>query len=296
MNREIKGQIHHVSRDYKLISIQIVNKLEFFYLQPRFVKEFRSYLYRGVFVVFTCDEKRFKLRKKFVSRIIAFEKIIGNRYHRKFSYFDQKISKHSIIDRINQYNYRLFLDLEMTLQRSKQESEEIIQIGAILVDNNDQEVLTYNKYLRPTQIGSISHRTLEFLSIDEDKIYQGISYQQFYEDFKIILLHYKPSVVVWGNNDKYALDKSYTINKVSPIFVNEDFINMQQVLKMFYNFNHELGLFTTARIYDIDCGNQLHDAYDDARVTRLIFNKFYDIAYNDLEFDFSSALIKHHLK
>ena len=54
MSREIKGQIHKVSTDYKLISIQIKDKLEFFYLQPRFVKEFRKYLYAGVFVDFYC--------------------------------------------------------------------------------------------------------------------------------------------------------------------------------------------------------------------------------------------------
>ncbi|QVK18981.1 hypothetical protein KHQ81_04520 [Mycoplasmatota bacterium] len=296
MNREIKGQIHKVSKDYKLISIQIKNKLEFFYLQPRFVRDFRKYLYRGVFVVFSCDEKKFKMKRRLVSRVIAFEKILGNRYHRKFSYFDQKISRQNILDKLNQYDYRLFLDLEMTLQRSKYESEEIIQIGAILVDKNDQEVWTYNQFIKPTLINIVSNRTIKFLNIDENKIYNGINYQSFYDTIKIILLRYKPCVVVWGNNDKFALEKSYTINKVSPIFFDNDFINMQYVLKKYYNFNNELGLFNTAKIYQIDCGEQLHDAYDDARVTKLIFNKFYDIAFNSLDFDFKSAMKEHHSK
>jgi len=293
MNREIKGQIHNVSYDYKLISIQIKDKLEFFYLQPRFVKQFRKYLYRGVFVIFSCDEKKFKMRKRLVSRIIAFEKILGNRYHRKFFYFDQKISRQNILDKLNQYDYHLFIDLEMTLQRSRFESEEIIQIGAILVDKNDQEIWTYNQFIRPSLIDTVSNRTLQFLNIEENQIYNGIHYHEFYETFKVILLHYKPCVVIWGNNDKYALDKSYTINKVAPIFVERDFINLQQVIKKYYNFNYELGLFNTAKIYQIDCGEQLHDAYHDALITRFIFNKFYDIAFNNINFDFKGTMEKY---
>lgn len=294
MSREIKGQIHNVSKDFKLISIQIIDKLEFFYLQPRFVKEYRKYLYPGVFIVFSCDEKKFKMKRRIVSRVIAFEKITGNRYHRKLSYFDQNISKLNILKKIHKYQYRLFLDLEMTLQRSRYEIEEIIQIGAILVDQNDRVIFTYNQFIRPTLIDNVSNKTLAFLNIENHQIKNGIPYKQFYEDFKTIILRYKPAVVVWGNNDKYSLDKSYTINKVSPIFVEADFINMQQVLKKFYNFNNELGLFTTAKIYEIDCGDQLHNAYDDASITRLIFNKFYSIAYNDLEFNFMENMKKYH--
>ncbi len=295
MSREVKGQIHKVSKDNKLVSIQIKNKLEFFYLPPRFVKQFRKHLYSGVFVVFSCDEKKFKMKRRLVSRVIAFEKIIGNRYHRKFSYFDQKISRLNILNRINQYEYRLFLDLEMTLQWSKNQEEEIIQIGAILVDKEDQIIWTYNQFVKPTIINKVSNRTIEFLNIEKKQIYNGIDYQDFYEAFKVILLHYRPCVVIWGNNDKYALEKSYNINKVSPIFFDDDFINMQQVLKKYYNFNYELGLFTTAKIYQIECGSQLHDAYEDAQITRLIFNHFYHYAINQLNFDFKGEIEKYHL-
>ncbi len=294
MSREIKGQIHNVSKDFKLISIQIIDKLEFFYLQPRFVKKFRKYLYPGVFIVFSCDGKKFKMKRRLVSRVIAFEKITGNRYHRKLSYFDQFVSKQNILEKIHKYQYRLFLDLEMTLQRLKNENEEIIQIGALLVDQFDQVIFTYNYYIKPTLIENVSNRTLTFLNIEKQQINSGIPYSKFYEDLKEVILHYKPAVIVWGNNDKYSLDKSYTINKVSPIFFDADFINMQQILKKFYNFNNELGLFTTAKIYGIECGDQLHDAFDDASLTRLIFNKFYSIAYNDLEFDFLENMQKHH--
>ncbi len=292
MNREIKGQIHKVSIDYKLISIKIKNKLEFFYLQPRFVKEFRQYLYSGVFVNFTCDIKKFKMKRRTVSRIIAFERITGNRYHRKFSYFDQKVSKQNILDKINKYDYRLYLDLEMTIQRSKSVNEEIIQIGAILVDKNDKEIWSYNHFIKPTLIDTVSQRTIQFLNIDENLIYNGISYLQFYNDIKVILFRYKPCVIVWGNNDKYAIDKSYTINKVSPIFVEDDYINIQSILKKYYNFNYELGLFTTARIFKIDCGKQQHHAFDDAQITRKIFNKFYSIANGYIDFDFMEEMKK----
>ena len=294
MSREIRGQIYKVSADCKLISIQVKNKLEFFYLQPRFVRQFRNYLYKGVFVSFTCDWKKFKMYSRTVARIIAFEKIFNNRYHRKFSYYDHKDSRESVLDKINQYQYRMFLDLEMTLQHSRYEKEEIIQVGAFLVDKYDNLIWNYNHFIKPTLIQNVSKRTLQFLNITAAKINNGINYHELYEAFKKILLRYKPLVIVWGNNDKFAIDKSYTINKVNPIFHHNDFLNLQQVLKVYYNFNYELGLFTTAKIFQIDCGKQVHNAYEDALLTRKIFNSFYKIANNNLDFDFEK-IMKHNL-
>ena len=295
MKREIVGQIHKVSKDYKIMSIQVVNKLEFFYVQPRFVKQFRKYLYPGVFVSFTAEDEKFKLRRRLVSKVIAFEKIIGNRYHRKFSYFDQKVLKKNILEKIGCYKYRLFLDLEMTLQHTKSDDEEIIQVGAILVDQNNQEILSYNEFVKPTKLKSISQRTCTFLNItEEDVLKNGISYQEFYQTFRYINHKYQPAIIVWGNNDQIALMKSYKINHVKPLFDTYRFINMQQVHKDYFNMNYELGLFNTAKIYQIPCGKQAHHAFEDAQITQLIFDKFYQHALYDVEFDFKHEMLKYH--
>lgn len=290
MPRVVQGQIYKVSVDYKLISIKQKNKLEFFYLPPRFVREFRNFLYSGVFVRFICDTKRFRIKHHSASRIIAFEKIEGNRYHRKISYFDQNVAKLNILDRIDKYNYRMFMDLELTLQHAKDVREEIIQIGAILVNRNNEIIWTYNEFLKPTLIEQISKRTLKFLNISRDSIDNGISYRTFYEEIRVILLRYQPCIIIWGESDKNALINSYNINNVAPIFRDEDFINMQEVLKRYFNFNYELGLFTCAKLLNIECGTQKHDAYEDAYITKEIFTRFYKIAKGELEFDFIGAL------
>lgn len=291
MNREIKGQIHKVSKDFKIISVQVVRKLEFFYLQPRFVKQFRKYLYPGVFVQFTTNADKSKMRRRVVSTIISFDKIIGNRYHRKFAYYDQKIVKNNIIEKIEQYDFRLFLDLEMTMQRSRHGNEEIIQAGAYLVNKFDKEILTFNEFIQPSAIDTISKRTFKFLNIKEEKINKGINYQNFYHYFQKIMEKYHPAVIVWGNNDIYALDKSYLINNVTPLFNSKNFINLQQIHKDFFKLNNEIGLFKTAKIYKINCGEQTHDALIDAYITRLIFNEFYNIACKDIDFDFKQEMI-----
>jgi sporulation inhibitor KapD len=290
--REIKGQLHHVSNDYRMISIQVVKKLEFFYLQPRFVKQFRQYLYPGVFVQFTADDEVFTFRRRNVSKVITFEKILGNRYHRKFSYFDQKIVKQKILKKINDYSYRLFLDLEMTMQHSKTQSEEIIQAGAILVDQNDRVLFTFDSFIKPTKIKEISKWTLDFLHVSEQEIMNGISYHDFYQVMKEIVEKYQPAIVVWGNNDNYALEQSYIINQVDPLFSKRNYINMQVVHKQFYNLNYELGLFQTAKIYTIDSGVQEHHAFVDAEITRQIFNQFYEYAIRNVTFDFKKRFLE----
>ncbi|MDF2700517.1 MAG: sporulation inhibitor KapD [Haloplasmataceae bacterium] len=295
MEREVSGQIHNVSNDFRIISIQIIEKLEFFYLQPRFVKQFRKYLYPGVFLNFTTNLEKFKMKRRLVSKVISFNKIIGNRYHRKFSYFDQNITKNKIIEKLKEHDYRLFLDLEMTMQRTKKEVEEIIQAGAILVDRHDHVILEYNKFIKPTVIDNISIKIFDFLNIDSTKIMNGIHYREFYDNLKKISETYNPAVIVWGNNDIHALERSYHLNKLSPILNTKNFINLQQVHKEYYNMNYELGLFNTAKIYQLKCGEQSHDAFDDAFITRLIFNKFYENAINDYEYDFKQAMLDIHI-
>lgn len=290
MPKVVQGQIYKVSIDYKLISIKRKNRLEFYYLSPRFVREFRKYLDSGVFVRFISDNKRFRIKHHLASRVIAFEKIVGNRYHRKINYFDQNIAKQTILESIDKYDYRLFLDLELTLQHAIGVKEEIIQIGAILVDRNNNIIWEYNEFLKPTKIEQVSKRTLKFLKISADSINNGISYRTFYEDMKEIISKYHPCIIIWGESDKYALVNSYNINNVAPIFQDDDFINMQEVFKRYFNFNYELGLFTCAKLINIECGKQKHDAYEDALITREVFIKFYQMAKGELELDFISAL------
>lgn len=290
--RQIKGQLHRISRDYRLFSIQVVDRLEFFYLEGRFVKQFRKYLYPGVFVQLTVEAEKFKYRRRLVSKVISFEQILGNRYHRKFSYFDQKHVKQEIIAKIAQYDYRLFLDLEMTLQHNKSEVEEIIQVGAILVDRDDQVIWQYNQYIKPTKITEISVWTLAFLGVKAETIMQGIPYQAFYQTFKTMYQTYQPAIIVWGDSDYYALEKSYRINQVEPLFPKEHFINMQLIHKQFYNLNYELGLFKTAEIYNIERGIQTHNAYEDAEVTRLVFNRFYYNAVNNIDYEFKKIFLE----
>lgn len=289
--REIKGQLHRISQDFRLFSIQVVDKLEFFYLQPRFVKQFRKYLYPGVFIQFTTEDEKRKYRRRLVSNVLTIEQIIGHRYNRKFSYFDQKIVEQKIIEKINQHPYRLFLDLELTMQHSKTHSEEIVQAGAILVDNNDQVLYEFDAYIQPTKITHISKRTLEFLRVRATTIKQGVPYQTFYDEMKQIVDQYQPAVIVWGNNDNYALDQSYIINEVPPLFKKDHYINLQQVLKQYYNINYEIGLFQAAEIYGIDVGVQKHDAFTDSLVTRAIFNRFYDHASSHVDFNFKERLL-----
>jgi sporulation inhibitor KapD len=290
--REIKGQIHSVSVDYKLISVQIVNRLEFFYLQPRFVKQFRQYLYPGAFVIFSAYEEKFKMRRRQVAKIETFLKIIGNRYHRKFSYFDQKVVKTNILEKISQYDHFLFLDLEMTIKQNRQDEVEIIQAGAILVNSQDEILHEYNHYIKPTITQTLSDKTLDFLQIKPSLIEKGISYQTFYDQMTVLVKTYHPAIIVWGNNDQIALKKSYELNQVKPLFNDDDFINMQIVHKEFYNINYELGLFNTALIYGVECGDQAHDAYVDALVTREVFQHFYDMAKHDILFDFKKEMLK----
>lgn len=296
MERTINGQIHTISSDHQIISLQVIDKLEYYYLQPRFIKKFRNYLFPGVFVSFNCEQEKKHYRRKQVSKIISFNKIVGHRYHRKFSYYDHNILRQKIFNKISEYDYRLYLDLEMTMQRNRSFIDEIIQVGAILVDQDNQEVYRYNEYIKPTKIEAISPRTFDFLGIDPKNVEHGIDYDQFYNEFTSILKQYNPAIIYWGANDRLALRNSYKINNVKPLFNRKDFINLQKVHKDYFNLNNELGLFNTYRIYGNHVSKQQHDALVDAQITRRVFDNFFNTALHDEDFDFKTKIVEFNTK
>ncbi len=270
------GLIHSIDIDNRLITMKNKNKIEYFYLQNGLIKKFQRYLSKKVFIEFdySLDEKI--VNKVSAKKINFFIKIFKNTPHNREIYYDLSIIRSGVKDLLSNQENIIFLDLEMTMQSfesPKDFKSEIIQAGFLITDKFGNDLERKNYYIKPTLFPKLNKRTLKFLSLSEEDIENGISFNEFYYDFKAILEKYNnPSIVVWGKNDILALKICYEINNLEPL--NPNFINLLQVHKNYFNLKNDLGLFDAYKKYTGENLDQDHDALIDAFMTKNVFFEF----------------------
>lgn len=280
----IKGPIHMIELDSKVIGIKINRKIEFFYFRNSQMNLFKRYLYVGNWIDLEYLAKKEKKGMYLAHTISSIYKIeaFGKLDH--IVYFDKSNISSSLTKTLKSLKNVMFLDFEMTMPNYKSQAKgfkaEIIQAGLVIFDDKGNEIKRYSKYVRPTLFGKLSKRVLDFLSIDFD-IFENtsITYYEFYNDFLKILEEYNPAIIVYGKNDSIVLNDSYTINGLPSLKNRTRFINILQLIKSFYDLKNDPGLFKLYNVYYELDNEQVHDALDDCYKTYLVFKKF----LNDLE-------------
>lgn len=277
----IIGKIHNVDLSKKLIGISTYKRIIYFYFQGSLLNTFRRYLYPNNYIDLDYDESKIYKKSGINSYLVNFvSKIFSSINNHKVSYFDKTFLNNSMSSFLSGLGNMMFLDLEMTMPaygfHGQEYKTEIIQVGYLLVDNNGEEITRYSNYLKPRYSSTLSRRTLEFLSIEQDKFDSlAIDYHDFYEEFKEIIEIYHPSIIIYGKNDSIILNNSFMLNEV-PTIENIRYVNICRLIKNFYNLKNEPGLFKLYQIYYHNEDLQIHDAFNDCFVTKEVFKAFKD--------------------
>jgi len=270
------GLIHSIDEENRLISMRFNNKIEYFYLQNGLFKKFQRYLDKKVFIEFDCTDEKEHYNHIWAYKVNFFIKIFSNNKFRREVYYDLNVIRSGVKDLLFNQENIMFLDLEMTMQSfdsPKDFKSEIIQAGYLITDKFGNDLERKNFYIKPTLFPKLNRRTLKFLSLCEEDVNNGLSFNEFYNEFDSCLKKYNnPSIVVWGKNDILALKNCYEINELEPLKPN--FINLLQVHKNYYNLKNDLGLFDAYKKYTGENLDQEHDALVDAFMTKNVFFEF----------------------
>lgn len=276
--------IKNVDYRRKIFYCQIGNQKTGFYLTKRLSKIFIEQLKKNVLVDFEISDKTKAIGQKKVYQVMHFNEIIDLK-HKRVLYNHLSLKK-DMISFLENKKYFLFLDLEMTIPSYKEKNfiPEIIQYGYLLMENNGKIVLEDTAYINTVKQAPISKRTLKFLSIDFDK-YDKLAepYDIFYKKMRDIKNKYQPKIVVWGKNDIIALNHSYNLYKVKAVTNRTDFIDLLKLHKDYFNLKDDLGLFKAYETYYKKEFEQVHDAKDDAVVTKEVFKAFIEYSINELK-------------
>ena len=275
----IKGIIHVVDLKHKLIGIRQYRKIKYFYFNNSQMNIFKRYLYIGNVIELDYQEDSLKIKNKIACYIVSYVDRLYAVGVKKTIYYDKSFLNKSLTSFLKTLGNYMVLDLEMTMPgfgtKGKSFRAELIQAGFILVDASGDEILRYNKYVKPTIAKTINGRAEKFLGIKkEDFDLKSISYNEFYDDFKEIYENYNPAVIIFGKNDSLVLNDSFVINEKENL--NIRYVNICSLIKGYYELKNDPGLFRLYQTYyDVD-ENQLHDALDDAEVTLSVYKAFLD--------------------
>jgi DNA polymerase III epsilon subunit-like protein len=184
-------------------------------------------------------------------------------------------------------NYIIFdLEFNQGLKESKENKAtinpkcpfEIIQLGAIKLDENFKEVATLNSLIKPSIYSSINPYVCEITGITLDILKDAVPFSEVYKEFTQ-LINDEPSVLcVWGMSDIKELFRNIEYHKLDICNVPKQYINLQRHASKYFNCPKgiNIGLQNAVELLKLPLNNQFHDAFNDAYYTAEIFKKLYN--------------------
>lgn len=179
----------------------------------------------------------------------------------------------------------VILDLEWNgaySKRHKKYINEIIEVGAIRVNEKLEIVDTFTELIRP-QIGKkISGRVKELTNISNEEL--SSSKNTFTHVMRLFKRFSKDSIILtWGITDISTLiENNKYYNKKSKLDFLEYYMNLQSYCENFLKKSDpgkQMGLSTAAELLEINFGEEsLHRALQDSELSLLCFKKTYDAA------------------
>ena len=272
---QVYGKVHYLDRKERLLSLVVNGNMQYYHLTNKYMKDFKTYLYKLPFVCFEASEEYGMHANIKCREIEYFIKIFLPTKHRNNIYYDLSEIKKEVKDLLNQEHNRLFLDLEWSFAGPKRGVSEIIQYGMVLEDKDGKVILEDSSFVKPMHNTIINKATLRFLDIDEEAFDDACSYIEFYQLMEKIIKEYDPKILAWGRNDWISIEKSFTLNHLHPLDIRNRYMNLMQIIKNYYNYKNEMGLFVTySQMANVEMDKQSHDALEDAQVEREIFHMF----------------------
>ena len=273
---KVYGKIHQILKRERIISIEINSKLEFFHMTNRFMKDFKLYLFKKPYVFMDVKEEYEIYNYHRCREIDHFIKIVLPTRKGNEVFYDISVIQDGVKVLINKPQHRLFIDLEFSLNSPLSKGvSEIVQYGLILEDEDGNVILEDSSLVKPVNKKALNIKTLLFLSRSLEDFDSACDYIEFYQLLDNIIEKYNPKIYAWGQNDILALENSFKVNHLKPLDIRNRYINLMHVIKNYYSYKQEKGLFSTYQeMTNTEETSQIHDALEDALIEREIFYIF----------------------
>jgi sporulation inhibitor KapD len=147
--------------------------------------------------------------------------------------------------------------------------QEIVEVGVVAVVN-DSIVETFSSYVKPMKFPILTERCKSFLKITQEKVDNGMSFQELVRVLRTFNDQMPSTVVTWGNMDMKVLKHNCKqANEAFPFTVKQRDLSMEY--KRFFGYQNQTGLWKAVQEYGKEGTGKHHCALDDALTTYNIF-------------------------
>ncbi len=152
---------------------------------------------------------------------------------------------------------------------------EIIQIGAVKLDDNFNIIDKINLYIRPNLYKEIHPYVKDITGLCEEFLQDKPFFKDAYIDFEKFLGTEEHIFCVWGNGDLKALYRNLSYYNMLKSDLILKYIDVQNLATKFLKYSKGgcIGLKTAIELLELPIKEDFHDALNDALYTAEIFKK-----------------------
>ena len=153
---------------------------------------------------------------------------------------------------------------------------EIIQIGAIKLDEHFNVIDKFNKLVKPSVNLEIHPYVKNLVNIDENCLNSSDRFPKVFNDF-LNFLDDNSIFVVWGKDDIKTLLANAKFHNLSCEPLPNMYIDIQNYGNKYFNVRKglKIGLKKAVKLLNINATDNFHDAFYDAYCTAEVFKKLY---------------------
>lgn len=166
------------------------------------------------------------------------------------------------------------------ISSKKRYPNEIIQIGAVKLDEELQQAGTFNRLVRPSLYARISPYITGLTGITSEMLQSEVVFSHVYYDFIEFIGDEETILCVWGMSDIKELYKTVNYYNLDENLLPEKYINIQPYASVHLGQSKKklLRLSYCIEAMGIEIAAPFHDALYDALYTAEIFKKLYNPA------------------
>lgn len=168
---------------------------------------------------------------------------------------------------------------------------EIIQIGAIKLNEKLEVISTFNEIIKPALYTDLNPYVEKITNLTLERLQSGSSFKAVYNDF-VKFTDSKSVLCVWGMSDLKELFRNVAIHNLDSSVISKEYINIQKLASKYLQCpkGTNIGLKNAVELLEIPLKDEFHDAFNDAYYTVEVFKKIYNNNIKASKYNINKAL------
>lgn len=154
---------------------------------------------------------------------------------------------------------------------------EIIQIGAVKLNENLETDSSLNKLIKPQVYSNINPFVKELTGITMDLLNTAKPFNEIYKEFIEFIGDTRNILCVWGMTDMRELFRNIEYHELDISPIPKEYINLQSYASKYFGCpkGTNIGLLNAIELLHIPIKDEFHNAFNDAFYTAEVFRKIY---------------------